>query len=127
LEQRIKHDRLFKELLETFFVDEIEQRKLEEEMGKMDEKEASRMIELTTSWEEKGRSKGRIEGKIEGRIEGKIEGQADMLVRQLKKKFSNISAEMENKVRSLPADRLQVLADAIFDLETIEDVRNFLG
>ncbi|HBX88217.1 MAG TPA: hypothetical protein DEG09_06320 [Marinilabiliaceae bacterium] len=92
-------------------------------MGKMDEKEASRMIELTTSWEEKGRSKGRIEGKIEG----KIEGQAEMLLRLLKKRFKDMPVELENKVRTLSEAKMAQLAEAIFDLKTIEDVRAFLG
>ena len=91
-------------------------------MGRIDEKEAKRMIEITTSWEEKGRLKGRIEG----RAEGKIEGQADLLVRQLKKKFIHIPAEMEARVRNLPAERLQQLAEAIFEVKTIEDVKEFL-
>ena len=109
---------------ETYLrLDETEERKLEEEMGKMDEKEASRMIELTTSWEEKGRSKGRIEGKIEG----KIEGQAEMLLRLLKKRFKDMPIELENKVRTLSEAKMAQLAEAIFDLKTIEDVRAFLG
>jgi predicted transposase YdaD len=113
---------------ETYLrLDETEEKQLEEEMGKMDEKEANRMIEITTSWEEKGRVKGRKEGKTEGRTEGIVEGQANILVRLLKKKFSNMSVEMENQVRSLPAEKLQELAEAIFDLETIEEVRAFLG
>jgi predicted transposase YdaD len=88
-------------------------------MGKMDEKEASRMIELTTSWEEKGRSKGRIEGKIEG--------QAEMLLRLLKRRFKDMPVELENKVRTLSEAKMAQLAEAIFDLKTIEDVRAFLG
>jgi len=105
---------------ETYLrLDETEEKQLEEEMGKMDEKEANRMIEITTSWEEKGR--------VKGKTEGIVEGQANILVRLLKKKFSNMSVEMENQVRSLPAEKLQELAEAIFDLETIEEVRAFLG
>lgn len=79
------------------------------------------MIELTTSWEEKGRTEGRIEGKIEG----KIEGQAELLLKQLRKKFSVIPADMENQIRSLPGDRLEQLAEAIFDLKSIDDVKAF--
>ncbi|MDD3880066.1 MAG: hypothetical protein PHP26_08770 [Syntrophomonas sp.] len=48
-------------------------------MGKADEKEAKRMLEITTSWEEKGR--------VKGIAEGKAEGQVSILLRQLKKKF----------------------------------------
>lgn len=105
---------------ETYLrLNETEERKLEEEMGKMDEKEVSKMIELTTSWEEKGRTKGKIEGKIEG--------QAIIVLRLLKKKFNEIPLPIENKVRMLSEDKLQQLAEAIFDLETIEDLKIFLN
>ncbi len=96
---------------ETYLrLNETEERELEEEMGKMDEKEASRMIELTTSWEEKGR----------------VEGQAIILLKLLKKKFGNIPVELERQVRTLSSEKFQQLAEAIFDLETIDDVREFL-
>ena len=105
---------------ETYLrLNNMEQRELEEEMGKMDEKEASKMIELTTSWEEKGREKGRIEGKIEG--------QAEILLKQLKKKFKDIPVEIENEVRALSAEKLEQLVEAIFDLKTIDDIKVFLN
>jgi len=113
---------------ETYLIlNEAEERKLEEEMGKIDEKEAKIMMEITTSWQEKGRIEGRIEGRVEGRIEGRVEGQVNILVRLLKKKFSNMPVEIENRVRTLSAERLQELAETIFELETIEDVKTFLG
>jgi len=73
--------------------------------------EAKRMIEITTSWEEKGRMKG----------------QASILLRQLKKKFGHLPVEMENRVMSMPTEKLQELAEAIFDLETIDDVNSFIS
>jgi len=109
---------------ETYLIlNEEEERKLEEEMGKVDEKEAKRMIEITTSWEEKGKMKGRMEGKAEG----KAEGQASILLRLLKKKFGYMPVEMENRVMSMPVEKLQELAEAIFDLETIDDVNSFIS
>jgi len=97
---------------ETYLIlNEEEERKLEEEMGKVDEKEAKRMIEITTSWEEKGR----------------VKGQASILLRQLKKKFGHIPVEVENKVMTMPIEKLQDLAEAIFDLGTLEEVDNFIN
>jgi predicted transposase YdaD len=93
-------------------------------------KEAERMMEITTSWERKGRVRGRIEGRVEGREEGReegrVEGQADILVRQLNKKFGHIPVEMENRVRTLSVEKLQELAEAIFDIKTLEEVKAFL-
>ena len=107
-----------------------ETRELEEEMGKMDDKEAEKMMELTTSWEERGRLKGRIEGRnegrLEGKIEGKIEGQAEILLKLLKTKFKDIPLEMENKIKILSAEKLEELAEAIFDIKSIDDVNAFI-
>ncbi|ABI68071.1 conserved hypothetical protein [Syntrophomonas wolfei subsp. wolfei str. Goettingen G311] len=101
---------------ETYLIlNKAEEKKLEEEMGKIDEKEAKRMLEITTSWEEKGR------------VKGKAEGQASILLRQLKKKFGFLPVEMENSVMSMPVEKLQELAEAIFDLETIDDVNSFIS
>lgn len=91
-------------------LNEEEEKQLEIEMGKIDVKEAKQMMEITTSWERKGRA----------------EGQADLLIRLLHKKFTNVPPEMENQVKALPPEKLQQLAEAIFDLETIEDVKGFL-
>jgi predicted transposase/invertase (TIGR01784 family) len=97
---------------ETYLIlNEEEERKLEEEMGKVDEKEAKRMIEITTSWEEKGR----------------VKGQASILLRLLKKKFGNVPVEMENRVMTMPTEKLQNLAEAIFDLGTLDEVDNFIN
>ena len=101
---------------ETYLkLNEEEERELAEELGKIDKEEAAKMMEITTSWQEKGR------------IKGIVEGQADLLIRQLKKKFTNMPADMETRVRGLSAEKLQQLAEAIFDLETLEDVKAFLS
>ncbi len=68
------------------------------------------MIELTTSWEEKGR----------------IEGQTEILLKQLRKRLSEIPVDMENRINKLPGEKLEQLAEAIFDLKTIDDARAFL-
>jgi len=44
----------------------------------------------------------------------------------LHKKFTNLPAEIENQVKALPAEKLQELAEAIFDLKSIDDVKDFL-
>ena len=55
-----------------------------------------------------------------------MEGQADILVRQLNKKFGHIPVEMENRVRTLSVEKQQELAEAIFDIKTLEEVKAFL-
>ncbi|MDD4754244.1 MAG: DUF4351 domain-containing protein, partial [Desulfitobacteriaceae bacterium] len=74
-----------------------------------------------------GKAEGIAEGKAEGKAEGIAEGQASLLLRQLKKKFGYLPVEMENRVMSMPEEKLQELAEAIFDLETIDDVNSFIS
>ena len=108
---------------ETYLrLNEEEEKQLETEIGKIDIKEAERMMEITTSWEQKGKMAGRAEGRIEGRAEG----QADLLIRLLHKRFTTVPKEVENQVRTLPPERLQQLAEAIFDLKSIDDIKTFL-
>jgi flagellar biosynthesis/type III secretory pathway protein FliH len=110
-------------MLETYLrLNEEEEKQLETEIGKIDIKEAERMMEITTSWEQKGKMAGRAEGRIEGRAEG----QADLLIRLLHKRFTTVPKEVENQVRTLPPERLQQLAEAIFDLKSIDDIKTFL-
>lgn len=99
-----------------------EEKQLEAAMGKLNKEEARKMLELTTSWERKGMQKGIEEG-IE---KGKIEGQADILLKQLGKKFGPLPAELEAAVRKMPAEKLEHLAEAIFELEKLEEVKAFL-
>ena len=100
---------------ETYLrLNEEEEKQLETEIGKIDIKEAERMMEITTSWEQKGKMAGRAEG------------QADLLIRLLHKRFTTVPKEVENQVRTLPPERLQQLAEAIFDLKSIDDIKTFL-
>jgi len=49
-----------------------------------------------------------------------------LLIRLLHKKFNNVPPEIENQVKALSAEKLQQLAEAIFDLKSIEDIKAFL-
>ena len=86
----------------------------------------SDLYEAELKGKREGIREGKREGIREGKREGRVEGQADLLIRLLKKKFTSVPAEMEAQVRELPAEKLQQLAEAIFDLKSIEDVRDFL-
>ncbi len=44
----------------------------------------------------------------------------------LKTKFKDIPLEMENKIKTLPAEKLEELAEAIFDFKSIDDVNAFI-
>jgi predicted nucleic acid-binding Zn-ribbon protein len=116
---RMELDRARKTFLTGFFETYLrlsaeEEKQLEAAMGNLNKEEVEKMLELTTSWEKKGKR------------EGKIEGQADILLRLLRKKFGPLPAELEAEVRKMPAEKLEQLAEAIFELKKLEEVKAFL-
>ncbi len=71
-------------------------------------------MEIVTSWMEKG---------IERGIE---QGEQKIVKRQLKRRFNNIDSSLESRIDSLSVEQIENLADAIFDLQSIEDLINWL-
>ena len=71
---------------------------------------------------EKGRAEGKAEGKAEGRAEGKAEGKAELLIRLLSKKFGVLPTSLEEKIRNIALPVLDLLAENIFELNSIEEV-----
>jgi flagellar biosynthesis/type III secretory pathway protein FliH len=62
-----------------------EEQVLDTEIQKLNAEEVQKMMEITTSWHEKGRE----EGRMEGRMEGKTEGEAEIIKLQQKLEVSN--------------------------------------
>jgi len=62
----------------------------------------------------------------EGEQRGLVKGQATMLLRLLNRKFGQISPSLRGKVNKLLAKQLENLAEALFDLETISDLSDWL-
>lgn len=65
--------------------------------------EQQRVLELTTSWERKGREEGRAEGQI------------GMLVRLVEKRFGPMTTEDRSLLLQLSGHQLETLADSILD------------
>jgi hypothetical protein len=61
-----------------------------------------------------------------GEKRGLVKGQATMLLRLLNRKFGQISPSLRGKVNKLSAKQLENLAEALFDLETIADLSDWL-
>ena len=75
---------------------------------------------------EQGLEKGLQKGRLEGRQEGRLEGEAGLILRQLRRRFGSLSAELESRINRLPLDRLEELGEAILDLSTIEQLDHWL-
>lgn len=83
-------------------------------------------------YDESGRIiQARIEGLKEGREEGLKEGRFEqaiaLIMRQLKKRFGEISAEVSGVVEGLSLEDLEALTEEIFDFNSLEDLSNWLA
>jgi predicted transposase/invertase (TIGR01784 family) len=120
---RMKLDPARMELLGGFFetylkLTRTEEEQLYRELDRIDSKEADAIMQITTSWHEKGRT--------EGRMEGRTEGQAQLVLRQLKKLFGEVPADVEEKIKAMRAERIEQLGEALLDVKTIEELKPLL-
>ncbi len=72
-----------------------------------------------------GREKGRVEGREEGISIGLTKGKADLLIKQLIKKFKKLPENYKVKILNLSQESLEVLGGDIFDLEKVEDLEQY--
>jgi len=61
-------------------------------------------------------------GRLEGRLEGRIEGQADLLLRQLARRFGEVPEAVTERVRSATAEQLETWSLNFVDAVTLDEV-----
>jgi predicted transposase YdaD len=98
-------------------LNKIEEEKFTAEIGSLIPAEKEEVMQIVTSWMEQGIEQGRQEA---------ITKEKDLIVRQIKRKVGNIDIELETRIKSLNLEVIEVLAEAIFDFATVEDLRNWL-
>ena len=84
------------------------------ELNTMGLKEKEQIMQITTSWEEKGI------------VRGQKQGQANTILRLLKRKLGDLSEETENRIKSLESERLDVLTEDLLDMTSFDDLQNWL-
>lgn len=57
--------------------------------------------------------------------EGKAEGKAEILIKQLIKKFKSMPHGYIEKIKELPEEAIEVIAIDIFELENISDLEKY--
>jgi predicted transposase YdaD len=67
------------------------------------------------------------DAKAEGKLEGKLEGEASLIVRLLKWKFGQLSAENETRINQLSLIQLENLGEALLDFHQEQDLHNWLS
>ena len=98
-------------------LNKIEKEKFQTELGTLITEEKEEVMQIVTSWMEEG---------IEIGIERCIEREKNLILRQIKRKFGEIDLELATKIRSLNIEILESLGEAIFDLDTVADLQQWL-
>ena len=70
-------------------------------------------MELTTSWEEKGRQQGRQEG------------EANVVLRLLRRRCGDLAPALQQRVTALPSEQLESLAEALLDFTSAADLERW--
>jgi predicted transposase YdaD len=66
-------------------------------------------------------------GEARGVALGQAQGEAKGTLRQLSRRCGSLSAEQESRIRSLPLERLEALAEALLDFEGLADLIAWLA
>ena len=113
---RLKLDPARLELITGFFetylkLNKQEEEQLNQELGKINQKEAELIMQVTTSWHEKGK------------IEGKIEAICKFITRR----FSAESGEVREKVWQVASpELLDSLMEELFAANTLEEAQSII-
>ena len=94
-------------------LNKIEEEKFQIEIGTLIKEEKEEVMQIVTSWMEEGIEKG-------------IEREKNLILRLINRKFGQIDLELATKIRNLNIEIIEALGEAIFDLETVEDLENWL-
>jgi predicted transposase YdaD len=74
-----------------------------------------------------GRLEGQREGRQEGMRAGRQEGELDLALRQLRRRCGDLTPEQVARVRALPLERLEELAEALLDFQGPADLDSWLA
>ncbi len=105
------------------FIDSYLQLTIEEELQfaaelkELHPQEKESVMEIVTSWMEKGLEQGRQEG---------LDHERKVLLRQLRKRLGSLDPAVEAQIQSLAADRLEQLGEALLDFNALADLDAWL-
>ena len=111
------------EIKAQYLAREIE---LHDEATRIAEKFAEGKAEGRAEGKAEGIAEGKAEGRAEGRAEGKSEGKAELLIKLLAKKFKYLPDDYMDRIRKLPEETLEIIGINIFDLNSVEDLNQYL-
>ncbi|MGI0482007.1 DUF4351 domain-containing protein, partial [Geminocystis sp. CENA526] len=95
-----------------------EKQAFDTELKQIEINKEEKVMEIVTSWMEEGIEIG------EKRAEKR--GEINVIKRLIKRRFNNLSQELEDNINRLSLSQLENLADAIFDFQSLDDVIHWL-
>lgn len=81
-----------------------------------------RVMQITTSWMEQGIQQGLQQGMQQGLEKGVVQGEAELLRRQLKRRFGIIPDAIEQRLSMATREQLERWADNILDAKQLHEV-----
>ena len=103
-----------------------EQSVFDTELNKVEPEQQERVMEIVTSWMEKGIEKGLEQGLEKGLKEGKRNEALSLVSRQLRKRLGSLESDIESRVAGLSVDQLEDLAEALLDFNALSDLTTWL-
>jgi predicted transposase YdaD len=85
-----------------------------------------RHTRVAQEWIEEGRQEGLQEGRQEGRQKGLQEGEASVTLRLLNRRFGPLSDATAARIKALPLEQLEALAEALLDFNAPADLAAWL-
>ena len=85
------------------------------ELSTMELEEQEQIMQITTSWEQKGLAQGRVEG------------QSNTILRLLNRKFGSLSKATAEQIESLQPNQLDSLTEDLLDFQSLDDLIQWLN
>jgi predicted transposase/invertase (TIGR01784 family) len=92
------------------------------EVGTLEETEREDLMQIVTSWMERGIEQGIAEGEQRGRVEG----ERSLVLRQLTRRLGTLPMSAEAQVQALALPQLEALGEALLDFVQLSDLTDWL-
>ena len=96
-------------------LDREEELIFQSELSTMELEEQEQIMQITTSWEQKGLAQGRVEG------------QSNTILRLLNRKFGSLSKATAEQIESLQPNQLDSLTEDLLDFQSLDDLIQWLN
>ena len=102
---------------------------------------SERIKEWTEQWKQQGLAEGLEQGRAEGLEQGLEQGlqkglqkgleqghrrEAELILRQLRRRVGDVPAAMAEPIRAMPPERLEALGEALLDFSSLDELRIWL-